>query len=148
MISKKEEAEMRSGMAWQPMDGPRSTPELTPPMPADPTNGEIRVVNENTGGQKGQKVYRFDLIPWVPMYEVAKLYGKGAEKYAERNWERGYDWSLSYAAAMRHLTQFWNGESHDEETGCHHLSSVIFHCLAMMEFERTHPELDNRPKDK
>jgi hypothetical protein len=116
--------------------------------PPDPTNEESRITNRDTGGEKGQKVFRFDLIPWVPMYEVAKLYGKGAEKYSERNWEKGYDWSLSYAAAMRHITQFWNGESHDEETGCHHLSSVIFHCLAMMEFERTHPELDNRPKDQ
>lgn len=149
MISKQEEAEMQSGRAWPPRDGRRAVPEPTPAlMRDDPTNEEIRVTNRDTGGEKGQKVYRFDLVPWVPMYEVAKLYGKGAEKYSERNWERGYDWSLSYAAAMRHITQFWNGESHDEETGCHHLSSVIFHCLALMEFERTHPELDNRPKDQ
>lgn len=107
---------------------------------------EVRVKNERTGGEKGSKPVRMDLIPVEPLWEVAKLYGKGAEKYATHNWRRGYDWSLSYAAMMRHATQFWNGESHDEETGCHHLSSVIFHALALMEFEKTHPELDDRYK--
>lgn len=109
-----------------------------------PINGEVRIVNEKTGGEKGQKPIRMDLLPVEPMWEVAKLYGKGAEKYAMHNWRRGYDWSLSYGAMMRHATQFWNGESYDEETGCHHLSSVIFHALALMEFEKTHPELDDR----
>lgn len=110
------------------------------------TNGEVRVVNEETGGEKGQKEARFDLIPVDPLWQVAELYGKGAKKYAERNWERGYDWNLSYQAMMRHANQFWSGESVDGETKCHHLASVIFHAMALMEFEKTHPELDNRPK--
>lgn len=108
-------------------------------------NGEVRVTNETTGGQKGQKLARFDLIPVQPLTEVAKLYGAGAQKYADRNWEKGYAWSLSYGALMRHVTQFWDGESMDSETKRHHLASVIFHCLALMQFERTHPELDDRP---
>lgn len=109
-----------------------------------PREREIRIVNSSTGGEKGSKPIRMDLIPVEPLWEVARLYGKGAEKYATHNWRRGYDWSLSYAAMMRHATQFWNGESYDEETKCHHLSSVIFHALALMEFEKTHPELDDR----
>lgn len=106
---------------------------------------ETRVVNEQTGGAKGSKLARMDLIPWNQIWKVAELYGKGAEKYAERNWERGYDWSLSYAAMMRHAVLFWGGEDYDQETGCHHMTSVIFHALALMEFGETHPELDNRP---
>lgn len=108
---------------------------------------EIRVTNKATGGEKGSKDERYDLLPWQELNEVARLYGKGAEKYAPRNWERGYDWSLSFASLIRHATQFWNGESYDEETGCHHLSSVIFHAFALMQFERTHPELDDRVKN-
>jgi hypothetical protein len=105
---------------------------------------EKRIVNPDTGGEKGQKLERYDLIPWEVMEEVARVYGVGAEKYAEHNWSRGYDWSLSYAALMRHLTQFWMGESYDKESECHHLASVIFHALALMYFEKHHPELDNR----
>lgn len=107
---------------------------------------ETRVVNEATGGEKGSKLARMDLLPWDQLYHVSELYGNGAIKYSERNWERGYKWSLSYAALHRHLAQFWAGESMDEETKCHHLSSVIFHALALMRFDQEHPELDDRPK--
>ncbi len=107
---------------------------------------EKRIVNDKTGGEKGAKPERYDLIPWGPMAEVARLYGKGAEKYTDHNYRRGYDWSLSFAAMMRHATQFWNGEDYDEESGCHHLASVVFHAMALIEFGKTHPELDDRYK--
>lgn len=112
---------------------------------ADPETAEVRIKNEVTGGEKGQKLARFDLLPTGPLWEVAELYGVGARKYAERNWERGYNWSLSYGALQRHVNLFWSGESYDKETKKHHLASVIFHALALMEFENTHPELDDRP---
>lgn len=106
---------------------------------------ERRVVNPVTGGEKGQKVERPDLIPVGPLRAVARHYGYGATKYADRNWERGYDWNLSYAAMQRHALAFWNGEDTDAESGSHHLAAVVFHALALMEFGVTHPELDNRP---
>lgn len=108
---------------------------------------EVRVVNPQTGGAKGGKEERFDLLPWPELTEVARLYGKGANKYEDRNWEKGYLASLSMAALMRHLTAFWGGENYDKETECHHLASVVFHALAMMRFTNgTYPEeLDNRP---
>lgn len=80
------------------------------------------------------------------MWKLAELYGKGAEKYEARNWEKGIAWSLCMASMMRHITLFWEGESLDSETGCHHLTSAAFYCLALMQYEETHPELDDRPK--
>lgn len=106
---------------------------------------EVRVTSD-TGGQKGSKPARFDLIPKTPLWQVAELYGRGAQKYEDRNWERGYDWHLSFAALNRHLWQFWSGEDDDTETGAPHLASVIFHAMAMMEWRYTHPEFDDRPK--
>lgn len=108
-------------------------------------DNETRIVDQDTGGEKGQKLARFDLLPVGPLWQVAEHYGKGARKYAERNWERGYSWSLSFAAMMRHAWQFWRGEDIDEETGSSHLAAVVFHALALMEFGRTHPEKDDRP---
>lgn len=105
---------------------------------------EIRVTNSVTGGQKGSKIVRFDLIPWEQMWEVAKLYGKGAQKYDDHNWRKGFNWSLAEASLMRHFTSFMEGESYDEETECHHLSSVVWHALALMYFEKHYPELDDR----
>lgn len=104
---------------------------------------EVRTVS-TTGGEKGTKSARFDLIPVGPLTTVARLYAKGAEKYADHNWRRGYEWSKSYAALMRHATQFWDGEDCDEETGLPHMASVVFHALALLEFMERHQEFDDR----
>lgn len=78
---------------------------------------------------------------------MAELYGRGAEKYADRNWERGYAWHLSYSAMQRHATQFWQfRESRDAETGCHHLAAVVFHALALMAFDLRQIGTDDRPE--
>lgn len=108
--------------------------------------GETRVTNATTGGEKGSKLARYDLLPAEPLRQVAEHYGRGAAKYADRNWERGYDWSLSFAALQRHAWQFWGGEDLDPETRSHHMAAVVFHALALMEFSAAHPELDDRPK--
>ena len=107
---------------------------------------EERITDPKTGGQKGSKMERYDLIPVEPLAEVARLYGVGAAKYAERNWELGYAWHLSYAALQRHANLFWGGESLDAETKRHHLASVIFHAMALMEFETQRKGTDDRPR--
>src|SRR5665647_773410 len=100
-------------------------------LPAIIFPAEVRVTSE-TGGQKGTKLARFDLIPVQPLWAVAELYGYGTRKYADRNWERGYDWSLSYAALQRHANLFWSREDNDEETGLPHLAAVVFHALSLI----------------
>jgi hypothetical protein len=108
--------------------------------------GEVRSVNALTGGEKGVKPARFDLLPVGPLTQVATHYGIGAEKYEDRNWEKGYEWSKSFAAMQRHAWAFWGGEDIDPETGSPHLAAVVFHALAMLEWASTHPELDDRVK--
>jgi hypothetical protein len=73
---------------------------------------EIRTVS-STGGQKGTKLQRFDLVPIGPLTRLAEHYGRGALKYSDHNWRKGYEWSKSYAALLRHLTAWWNGEEYD-----------------------------------
>lgn len=109
---------------------------------------ENRIVNATTGGAKGAKLARFDLIPPDPLRRVAEHYGVGAAKYDARNWEKGYDWSLSFAAMQRHAWAFWNGEDDDPDTGSPHLAAVVFHALAMLEWGKTHPEMDDRPEHR
>lgn len=122
---------------------------FAPPAPHQVTvpdhTGETRTVSP-TGGEKGVKPARFDLIPARPLWQVAEVYGKGADKYADRNWERGYEWSKSYGAMQRHVNLFWQGQDLDEESGLPHLAHAVFHCLAMLEWAATHTEFDDRPK--
>ena len=97
-----------------------------------------------TGAQKAGNLERYDLIPAEPLRMLAEHYGRGAKKYADRNWEKGYDWGLSFAALNRHLWQFWAGEDVDPETGSLHITAVAWHAFALAEYMDTHPEFDNR----
>lgn len=114
-----------------------------------PTNvvpsGEIRTTS-TTGGQKGTKPERYDLLPIEALSTVAALYGRGAEKYAAHNWRRGYEWSKSYAALQRHATQFWAGEDMDAEMQLPHMASVAFHALALLTFMEEQRDFDDRFK--
>lgn len=96
---------------------------------------EIRVIDPQTGGEKGSKIQRFSLIPSEFLWALAEHYGKGARKYADRNWERGYKWSLSVDAMERHWTQWKLGERQDPETGSSHLVAAAWHCIALFIFE-------------
>jgi hypothetical protein len=107
---------------------------------------EVRVVDPTTGGEKGSKLARFDLVPAEFEWALAEHYGRGAKKYADRNWERGYRWSLSYAALRRHLNQWWAGEDIDPETGSSHLIAVAWHAIALFIYQLRGLGTDDRPK--
>ena len=98
-----------------------------------------------TAGKKGQKLARVDLIPPYPLWLLAEVYGRGSVKYADRNWERGAHFGKFYGAMLRHALQFWAGEDIDPKDGQHHLASVAWMAFALLEMQRTHPELDDRP---
>lgn len=112
---------------------------------AIPTSGEVRTTS-STGGQKGVKPERYDLLPVEALDIMARLYAFGADKYAAHNWRKGYEWSKSYASLMRHATRFWAGEDFDEETGLPHLAGVGFHAFTLMVYMTEHPEFDDRYK--
>jgi len=103
------------------------------PFAAVNLSGEVRTVS-STGGEKGVKPARFDLIPTGPLATLATHYGLGAAKYADNNWARGYKWSNSYAALQRHANAFWSGEEVDEESGSPHLAAVAFHAFSLLHF--------------
>ena len=88
---------------------------------------------------------RWDLVPVRPMEKVVEVFTKGAVKYSDRNWEKGLAWGRVFAAMMRHGWRWWNGEKYDKEDGQHHLSSVAWCALVLMEYEETCPEKDDRP---
>lgn len=104
---------------------------------------ETRSVS-STGGEKGVKDERFDLIPVGPLAQLARHYAAGAAKYDEHQWRKGYEWSKSYSALIRHLTAFWSGEDIDGETGSHHMVAVAWHAFTLLEFVEKHPNFDDR----
>jgi hypothetical protein len=134
---------------------------------------EVRTTS-STGGEKGVKLERFDLIPTGPLAELAAHYGRGARKYANHQWRQGYEWSKSYSAMLRHQNAFWAGFDYDvcsndpdgcqyvdndgepyeiiepdtcfNHTGSHHMAAVAWHAFLLLEFKDTYPEHDDRYK--
>ncbi len=124
------------------------------------TGGERRVTDPRSGGQKGQKIARFDLIPFAFLSALARLFGQGALKYADDNWRRGYAWRLSLGALQRHLIDEWcQGRSWDTPdgrkdtpfnpavyTGAHHLVCVAWHAAVLFTFETLGLGTDDIPE--
>lgn len=134
-------------------------------------NEEVRKVSE-TGGEKGVKSERWDLLPMGALAKVAEHFGRGAAKYADHNWRRGYPWSRSYGAAGRHYRAFVEGEDYDRcpedghgcrhtdmegnpykgpvpgtcfnHTGSLHIVAFAWHALVLIEFFEQHQQYDDR----
>lgn len=87
---------------------------------------------------------RMDLISSEAMRQLASVLGAGAEKYGDNNWRAGLKWSRVYAAVQRHLTSWNDGETCDPETGLNHLAHAMTGLHFLLEYAKTHAELDDR----
>lgn len=132
---------------------------------------EVRTTS-STGGMKGVKLARHDLIPAGPLTELAEHYGRGARKYANHQWRAGYEFSKSYGALQRHATDWNDGKDYDvcsndpagcslvtaegepyepvepdtcyNHTGSHHMAAVAWHAFCLLEFKGRFPDFDDR----
>lgn len=73
------------------------------------------------------------------------MFGEGAKKYAERNWERGIPRSSQKGALDRHLALYWAGENLDPESGLPHLAHVAWHALTLLALHLRGVGDDDRP---
>ncbi len=105
---------------------------------------ETRVVDPVTGGEKGQKLAQLGAIDPNALLELARVAGFGATKYARNNFLKGYAWSLSYDAMMRHMLAFASGEERDPESGLLHTAHASWHALALTAFQQREIGTDDR----
>jgi len=102
-----------------------------------------------TGGTKHDTgKSRVDLLPPSPLLEVGYVLAHGVDVYGARNWEAGFVWTRNIGAALRHIFKFMAGEDLDIKSGRHHLAHAICELLFLLEFTRTHPELDDRTEHR
>ena len=102
--------------------------------------------------QEGEPGVKYDegKLEWqwahIPEFEeIAQLTMHGAKKYLPRNWENGMSWGRVWSALMRHNIAWWKGEDIDPESGLSHMIHVAWWAMALRRYEKTHPELDDRP---
>jgi len=110
-----------------------------------PNRSESRTIDPHEGIKDDTAKLRFDLIPAQVLEDLARVYTVGAEKYADRNWEKGISWGRVFAAIMRHLWAFWKGEDNDPEDGLPHTIHAAWGCFALTEYMRTCRRQDDRP---
>lgn len=89
---------------------------------------------------------RYDLIPPELLEAVAHVLTFGAQKYSERNWEKGMKWGRPFAAMMRHMWAWWRGEKADPETGYSHLWHAACCIAFLVAYEERQVGTDDRHK--
>lgn len=72
-----------------------------------------------------------DLVPRSYIEAAARALDHGARKYSRHNWRRGIAYSEVYAALLRHLTAWNDGQDLDEDSGLNHLDHAAA-CLAFL----------------
>ena len=86
------------------------------------------------------------LLSREALEQTALVLEFGRKKYAAHNWRKGFEWSRPLSAAMRHILAFQDGEDKDPESGLSHLAHAAACIMFLLEFEKTHKELDDRYK--
>lgn len=87
---------------------------------------------------------RVDLLPSLPLIEIAKVLTYGARKYKPHNWRYGLPWGDTYASMQRHLMAWINREDIDPETGISHLAHAGCQLLFLLEYELRGTGTDDR----
>lgn len=97
---------------------------------------------------------RLALVPSSLIEGVAKVLTYGAKKYTietpegiidgANNWRKGLPWMSVTDSLKRHLEAFVRGEDYDPESGLLHLEHVGCNIAFLLEYYKTHPEMDDR----
>lgn len=89
---------------------------------------------------------KWSLLPWDALREVVLVFTIGAQKYEERNWERGMAWSRVFNSMQRHATDwFQHRAERDPETSLRQIAQVAWSALVLCAFEIRGIGTDDRP---
>lgn len=83
---------------------------------------------------------RCDLLPPLALLRLARHFEAGAEKYGDRNWEKGIPLHSFIDSAIRHVLRYMAG--HDDED---HLCAAAWNLICAMETEEKKPEMVDIP---
>lgn len=94
------------------------------------------VDDKSTGVKYDSGKPQWSLLPFKALTEVVEVLTYGAKKYAPDNWKKVPDARRRYIdAGFRHFTAYASGETHDPETGKHHLAHAICCLLYLIAFD-------------
>lgn len=88
-----------------------------------------------------------DTIPWAVVFELAAAHGEGATKYGRHNWRKsgGVVASTYFAAALRHILRYWEGEDIDPDSGLPHIVKAMASLAVLRDAQIFGLASDDRP---
>lgn len=102
--------------------------------------------DDNPKTQFGVSKVPLHLVPPIAIGEMSEAFENGANKYGAYNWrEKTISSSVYYAAALRHLMAWWDGEDYAPDSGVHHLGHVMACCAMVLDSKAISKLNDNRP---
>lgn len=105
------------------------------------------VQSNDVGGRKADEAKDpLDLLSPIALTQMAKVMAFGAKKYNRDNWRKGIAFTRIIGAALRHTLAYLGGENKDPETGLSHVAHLACCAMFLLEYEVTHPNLDDRYK--
>lgn len=117
-------------------------------------SGVESITKEGTKHDGGK--VRLDLFPGDALFAISEILTFGAQKYADRNWEKGMKWGRVFGALMRHMWCWWQGQGPtnksfifgdlDDETGKSHLWHAGCCITFLIAYEMRGVGEDDRPK--
>jgi hypothetical protein len=107
--------------------------------------GGPEIIMTTQGKKFDDEKLRMDLLSTQAIEGIAEILTFGAKKYGDRNWEKGLNYSRIFAALLRHLFAWWQGEDIDPESGLHHIDHVACNAHFLQHFIKTIGGLDDRP---
>lgn len=88
---------------------------------------------------------RYDLVQADAHEGMVRVLTFGANKYADRNWEKGMKWSYVLSSLKRHIAAIERGEDYDKESGLLHADHVACNAHFLSGYYRIYPQGDDRP---
>jgi hypothetical protein len=74
------------------------------------------------------------------MEPMIRVLAYGAEKYDDRNWQKGLVPREVLECLQRHLAALMDGETHDKESGLPHIGHVMANAMFYSYFTEVAPE--------
>src|SRR5208337_4069520 len=107
---------------------------------------EKRYPDNNPKTEQGAKKTPLDLVPPALIRHTALAFANGADKYGPYNWRTAkISSNVYYAAMLRHIADWWDGEDKAPDSGVHHLAHAAACCAMILDTMETELLNDNRP---
>ena len=108
--------------------------------------GELGETKTGAKRERNDGRGRFDLLPYEGLEELAKWYEAGAEKYGDRNWEKGLEVQDCTNRMVRHSIKAANGWM--DEGPFAHYAAVAWNAIAAITLIKRFPYLNNHFHDE